>query len=63
MKNEQLLKKVVPINPMEDGTARTVKSQYYKNGFANFFRTDSFGATGVLEYGGGGSKDRPFRVF
>ena len=48
MKNEPHLKKVVPINTVEDGTARTLKSQYYKTGFANFFRTDGFGATGVL---------------
>lgn len=32
MKNEQRLKKVVPINTEQDGTSRTVKAQYYKNG-------------------------------
>ena len=28
----------IPFNPMEDGTCRPIKSQYYKNGFANFVR-------------------------
>lgn len=48
MKSEQNLKKVVPFNPQE-GLARTVKSQYYKNGFLNFFMQNCYGATGVLE--------------
>ena len=34
---------------MPDGTARTMKSQYYKNGFTNYFLTNCYGATGVLE--------------
>ena len=38
---------VVPINPMSDGTCRTIKNQYYKNSKANFERTSTFGATGV----------------
>ena len=29
---------ILPLNPMPDGTCRTIKSQYFKNGFANFFR-------------------------
>lgn len=31
-------KKVLPINPMPDGTCRTIKSQYYKNSLGNFIR-------------------------
>ena len=54
MKKEQRLKKVVPFNTEKDGTSRTVKAQYYKNGFVNFFIGGDYGATGVLEYGGGG---------
>ena len=42
---------VEPINEYPDGTSRTIKSQYYKNGSANFTRTDSFGATGVMQIG------------
>lgn len=38
---------VEPFNPYEDGTCRTLKAQYYKNGMANFKRTDGLGATGV----------------
>lgn len=38
-----------PFNAYPDGTARTIKQQYYKNSTSNFLRTDSFGATGVLE--------------
>ena len=40
----------VPFNPMEDGTCRPIKSQYYKNGFANFIR-------------GGGTEQQPLRLF
>jgi len=38
-----------PFNTYPDGTSRTIKAQYYKNSTSNFERTDSFGATGVLE--------------
>lgn len=46
----------VPFNTLGDGTSRTIKAQYYKNGFRNFtfFDGGGFGATGVLEY----SRDR-----
>lgn len=37
----------VPFNPMEDGTCRPIKSQYYKNSFANFIRGGGYGATAV----------------
>ncbi len=39
---------VVPLNPYDDGTCRTIKSQYFKNSFANFFRWGGYGATGVI---------------
>lgn len=54
MKSEKPLRKVVPFNTEKDGTSRTVKVQYYKNGFINFFVGGDYGATGVLEYGGDG---------
>ncbi len=37
------------INPREGGTARTIKSQYWKCSLANFVRNDGLGATGVIE--------------
>lgn len=42
-------KNICALNPCEDGTARTIKSQYYKNGRAKFARQDGLGATGVME--------------
>ena len=27
---------VIPLNPMHDGTCRTIKSQYYKSSLGNF---------------------------
>lgn len=41
--------KMIPFNTETDGTSRTVKAQYYKNGFVNFFIGGDYGATGVLE--------------
>ena len=39
----------IPLNTEPDGICcRTIKAQYYKNSLANFIRTDSFGAGGVL---------------
>lgn len=38
-----------PINTTVDGKARTIKSQYYKNGVANFITNDGFSATAVAE--------------
>lgn len=38
---------VEPVNPMPDGTCRTIKNQYYKTSKANYKRTGSMGATGV----------------
>ena len=40
--------KNVALNTEYDGTCRTIKAQYYKNSMANFIRTDSFGAAGVI---------------
>lgn len=44
--NEQI---VLPINPMDDGTCRTIKSQYGKNGVENLENQKTFGATGVMK--------------
>jgi DNA (cytosine-5)-methyltransferase 1 len=38
-----------PVNPMPDGTCRTIKNQYYKTSKANFDRSSTFGATGVTD--------------
>ena len=40
---------VIPMNPMPDGSCRTVKSQYYKNSLGNFIRGGGYGATAVME--------------
>ena len=40
----------IAINSTNDGKAQTIKSQYSKNGFSNFFRyCSTYGATGVAE--------------
>lgn len=39
-----------PLNPMPDGTCRTIKEQYHKNSLANFVRGGGYGATAVIEY-------------
>lgn len=39
---------IEPVNTEIDGTSRTIKAQYYKNGVANLDRTDSFGCTGAI---------------
>ena len=49
MKSVSGWRKVVPFNTESDGTSRTIKAQYYKNGFVNFFIGGDYGATGVLE--------------
>ena len=41
--------KVEPINPMPDGTCRTIKNQYAQTAIANTVRTGSMGATMVGE--------------
>ena len=41
---------VIPLNPMDDGTCRTLKSQYQQTSTANFIRhTGGYAATGVIE--------------
>lgn len=40
---------VEPVNPMPDGTCRTIKNQYYKTSQANFERSTTFGATVVQD--------------
>lgn len=42
-------KSVIPLNPMPDGSCRTIKSQYYKNSLGNFIRGGGYGATAVIE--------------
>jgi DNA (cytosine-5)-methyltransferase 1 len=42
---------VEPLNEYENGAARTIKSQYAKNGMANFKRKDGLAATGVMQIG------------
>lgn len=32
------MKKVIPMNPMPDGTCRTLKAQYQQSSLANFIR-------------------------
>lgn len=51
------MKSVKPWNTENDGTSRTIKAQYYKNGFVNFFIGGDYGATGVLEYCGDGDRE------
>lgn len=43
------MKKVLPINPMPDGSCRTIKAQYQQSSLANFIRGGGYGATGVIE--------------
>lgn len=38
------------MNPMPDGTCRTIKHQYYKNSIKNYISKGSYGATAVIEY-------------
>lgn len=40
---------VVPVNTTADGKARTIKSQYYKNGIANFVTNGGYPTTAVAE--------------
>ena len=46
------MKEVLPLNADEQGLCRPIKAQYYKNGRANFLKSDggSFAATGVIEF-------------
>lgn len=40
---------ILEVNPMEDGTCRTIKSQYYKNSISNFERDGTFGASAAVQ--------------
>lgn len=42
-------KQVIPMNPMPDGSCRTLKAQYQQSSLANFIRGGGYGATGVIE--------------
>lgn len=45
-----MLKKVLPINPMPDGSCRTIKAQYQQTSVANLIRSGGgYAATGVIE--------------
>lgn len=37
----------IPLNPMPDGTCRTIKANYYKVSYANLIRNGGYGATAV----------------
>lgn len=45
---EPKIMEVIPLNPYNDGMARTIKAQYQQSSMANFKRQDGLGATGVL---------------
>lgn len=49
MKSGRSWKMAVPFNTESDGTSRTIKAQYYKNRFVNFFIGGDYGATCVIE--------------
>ncbi len=55
----QNLKTEEALNTMPDGTCRTIKSQYAKNGIDNFVNQSSFGATGVIVAMCGRNSDNP----
>lgn len=40
---------LLPCNPQNDGTCRTIKAQYARMSVANYFRANSFGATCVIK--------------
>lgn len=44
----EMRKKPEPYNTMPDGTCRTIKNQYFKTSAANFEKSSTYGATGVL---------------
>lgn len=50
--NRQFHSGTYPVNPHDDGTCRTIKAQYANTSYANFLRTSTFGATGVLKVKG-----------
>lgn len=51
MDKDLYMRIVIPLNPMDDGTCRTIKSQYQQTSTANFVRhTGGYAAIGVIEY-------------
>lgn len=40
--------RIVALNPMDDGTCRTLKAVYYKTGRINFQYHNDWGTTGAL---------------
>ena len=45
------MRTIEPLNPMDDETCRTIKSQYQQTSTANFIRhRGGYAATGVIEY-------------
>ena len=62
--DKDLYMRIAPLNPMDDGTCRTIKSQYQRHSLANFIRRDGLAATGVIEYDtdGGYSEDESCRM-
>ncbi len=44
------MKRIEFYTPEPDGTCRTIKANYWKTSRANFLHTNSWGATGVIEY-------------
>ena len=46
------------MNPMPDGSCRTLKYQYQQSSLANFIRGGGYGATGVIEIVYETDKDR-----
>ena len=48
--DKDLYMRIAPLNPMDDGTCRTIKSQYQRHSLANFIRRDGLAATGIIEY-------------
>ena len=48
---DKLIRTIFPLNPMDDGSCRTLKRQYQQTSTANFIRhTGGYAATGVIEY-------------
>ena len=48
---DKLIRTIFPLNPMDDGSCRTIKSQYQQTSTANYARhSGGYAATGVIEY-------------
>lgn len=56
------VQKLQAINSYDDGTSRTIKSQYYKTSGANFERTGTMGATGVCKVENEVNLSRRYRI-